>query len=80
MDKAELFEVVRSAMQGLNERQRMAVLLNKFEDMSYADIATTMELSPEAVKSLLTRARVNLRQALEPYLEGGTRPDEMKSR
>lgn len=80
MDKAELFEVVRSAMQGLNERQRMAVLLNKFEDMSYADIATTMELSPEAVKSLLTRARVNLRQALEPYLEGGIRPDEMNSR
>jgi len=74
MDKEELHEVVRTAMQNLNERQRMAVLLNKFEDMSYADIATTMELTPEAVKSLLTRARVNLRQALEPYMEGGTRP------
>jgi RNA polymerase sigma-70 factor (ECF subfamily) len=49
----------------------MAVLLNKFEDMSYADIATTMELTPEAVKSLLTRARVNLREALEPYLNNG---------
>jgi RNA polymerase sigma-70 factor (ECF subfamily) len=49
----------------------MAVLLNKFEDMSYADIATTMDLSPEAVKSLLTRARVNLREVLEPYLTEG---------
>ena len=74
IDKEELHEVVRAAMQNLNERQRMAVLLNKFEDMSYADIATSMEVSPEAVKSLLTRARVNLRQALEPYMEGGTRP------
>jgi RNA polymerase sigma-70 factor (ECF subfamily) len=51
----------------------MAVLLNKFEGMSYADIATAMELSPEAVKSLLTRARVRLRDVLEPYLEAGNR-------
>jgi RNA polymerase sigma-70 factor (ECF subfamily) len=73
LDKAELYDVVRAALTNLNERQRMAVLLNKFEDMSYADIATTMELSPEAVKSLLTRARVNLRQVLEPYLNEGIR-------
>ncbi len=52
----------------------MAVLLNKFEDMSYADIATTMEMSPQAIKSLLSRARVNLKEILEPYLEDGTRP------
>ena len=32
-------EMVRMAMDELNERQRMAVLLNKFEGMSYADIA-----------------------------------------
>jgi len=73
LDKAELYEVVRAALGDLNERQRMAVLLNKFEDMSYADIATTMELSPEAVKSLLTRARVRLREVLEPYLTEGSR-------
>lgn len=52
----------------------MAVLLNKFEDMSYAEIAVAMELTPPAVKSLLSRARSNLRQALEPYLERGDRP------
>jgi RNA polymerase sigma-70 factor (ECF subfamily) len=74
-DKAELHEVVRAALQTLSERQRMAVLLNKFEDMSYGDIAETMQLSPEAVKSLLTRARVNLRESLEPYLAEGTRPN-----
>jgi RNA polymerase sigma-70 factor (ECF subfamily) len=42
--------------------------------MSYADIAESMELSPQAIKSLLSRARVNLREVLEPYLEHGERP------
>ncbi len=46
LDKAEMKEIVRLAIAALNERQRMAVLLSKFEGMSYADIAQTMELSP----------------------------------
>ena len=74
LDKAELREVVREALSGLNERQRMAVLLNKCEGMCYADIAESMEMSPQAVKSLLSRARVNLKEILSPYLEDGTRP------
>jgi RNA polymerase sigma-70 factor (ECF subfamily) len=65
---------VQIAIASLNERQRMAVLLSKFEDMSYADIAVTMQMSPQAIKSLLSRARVNLREVLEAYLEQGTRP------
>ena len=74
LDKTELRDIVRAALHGLSERQRMAVLLNKFEDMSYADIAATMEMSPQAVKSLLSRARVNLKEILEPYFEDGTPP------
>jgi RNA polymerase sigma-70 factor (ECF subfamily) len=74
LDKAEMRDVVRMALEVLNERQRLAVLLNKFEGMSYADIAETMELTPQAIKSLLSRARVNLRDVLEPYLERGDRP------
>jgi len=66
--------VIRLAMESLSERQRMAVVLNKFEGMSYADIALTMELTPQAVKSLLSRARENLREILEPYIEKGDRP------
>jgi len=75
LDKAEMREVVRLALDSLNERQRMAVLLSKFEEMSYADIAQTMELSPQAIKSLLSRARERLREVLEPYLERGQRPE-----
>jgi RNA polymerase sigma-70 factor (ECF subfamily) len=67
-------DVVRLAVGTLNERQRLAVLLSKFEEMSYADIAETMEMSPQAIKSLLSRARENLRVVLEPYLQRGERP------
>ena len=68
LDRAEMSKLVRDALDTLNERQKLAVLLNKFEQMSYEDIAVAMELSPQAVKSLLSRARENLRVLLEPYL------------
>jgi RNA polymerase sigma-70 factor (ECF subfamily) len=71
IDKAELCAAVQQAIHSLNERQRMAVLLAKFEHFSYADIAEVMDMSPQAVKSLLSRARGNLREALEPYLLRG---------
>lgn len=73
LDKAELSQVVQQAVAALNERQRLAVLLNKFEHLGYDEIAEVMELTPAAVKSLLSRARANLRQVLEPYLEQGTK-------
>jgi RNA polymerase sigma-70 factor (ECF subfamily) len=72
LDKAELSTVVQMAIAALNERQRMAVLLNKFEHLSYEEIAEVMQLTPQAVKSLLSRARSNLREVLEPYLAQGT--------
>ncbi|QDT30661.1 RNA polymerase sigma factor [Gimesia panareensis] len=62
--------VVRQALETLNERQQMAVLLHKFEGMSYADIGATMKLSEAAVKSLLSRARENLRVQLEKHIHG----------
>jgi RNA polymerase sigma-70 factor, ECF subfamily len=73
MRKVELSEIVREALGILNEDQKMAVLLNKFEDMSYAEIAEVMSRSPAAVKSLLARARNDLRERLEPYLATGQR-------
>ena len=61
--------IVRNALDELNDRQRLALLLHKFEGMSYADIGESMELSPAAVKSLLSRARESLRGKLEPYVK-----------
>jgi RNA polymerase sigma-70 factor, ECF subfamily len=73
MQQQELAAIVKQALETLNERQRVAVVLNKFEDMNYAEIAEVMELTTKAVKSLLSRARDNLRIALKDYIymEGG---------
>ena len=66
--QAELADRIRAALDTLNERQKMAVVLNKFEDMNYAEIAEVMGLTTKAVKSLLSRARMNLRVALQAYV------------
>lgn len=59
---------VRDALETLGERQKMAVLLHKFEGMSYSDIGDVMDLNLVAVKSLLSRARGKLKTALEKYI------------
>jgi RNA polymerase sigma-70 factor (ECF subfamily) len=68
MQQQELAAIIRQALDGLNERQRVAVVLNKFEDMNYNEIAEVMGLTTKAVKSLLSRARTNLRTALKDYI------------
>lgn len=79
LDNSETRRIVQSAIGNLNERQRLAVLLSKFEGMSYADISEVMELSPQAVKSLLSRARGSLRDALSPYVQDGKQPEATRS-
>src|SRR5262249_28626223 len=81
VQKAELAERIRAALDGLNERQKMAVVLNKFEDMNYAEIALVMGLTTKAVKSLLSRARANLRAALSGYvyMDGEAVPEALDS-
>jgi RNA polymerase sigma-70 factor (ECF subfamily) len=66
----ELAAVVQGALAQLNERQRLAVVLNKFEDMSYQEIAAVLRISTKAVKSLLSRARTQLRELLKDYVYG----------
>jgi RNA polymerase sigma-70 factor (ECF subfamily) len=68
LQQEELAGIIRSALENLSERQRMAVVLNKFEEMNYAEIAEVMGLTTKAVKSLLSRARAALRAALQAHL------------
>ena len=70
IELAELASLVREAVAGLNRRQRRAVEL-QFEDQSYAQIASALAISPKAAKSLLYRARNELRFALLPYASSG---------
>jgi RNA polymerase sigma-70 factor (ECF subfamily) len=74
MDHQERSRVILLALEALGERQRTAILLSKFEGMSYQEIGDTMGLTVQAVKSLLMRARVNLKNLLEPYLHEGLVP------
>ena len=68
LERDELRDAVRLAVQQLCARQRQAVMLQKFQCMRYDQIAETMNTSPKAVKSLLARARTRLRQELRPYV------------
>jgi RNA polymerase sigma-70 factor (ECF subfamily) len=68
LNHRELAERVRAALDTLNERQKIAVILNKFEDMGYSEIAEVMGLTDKAVKSLLSRARCKLREVLQDYI------------
>jgi RNA polymerase sigma-70 factor, ECF subfamily len=74
IDHSERSAVVLQALQALGERQRIALMLSKFEGMSYQEISETMGLSVKAIKSLLSRARVNLKNLLEPYVADGLPP------
>ena len=70
LDAAELREKLDQAIQHLPDNQRVAVTLSKFEHMSYQQIADILNVSTMAVKSLLARARCNLRDDLARYLGG----------
>jgi len=61
--RAKLREV-RQAIQGLPSKQRAAVMLHKYEELGYAEIANVLRCSESAVKSLLFRAYESLRTRL----------------
>ena len=60
--------VIRRAVEALPEKQRIAVLLHKYEEMDYCEIAKVLECSEAALKSLLFRAYETLRVQLAPLV------------
>lgn len=61
--------VIRQAISDLPENQRLAVILRRFDHFSYAEIAEILEVSDKAVKSLLSRAKVNLKHRLSRLVD-----------
>jgi len=55
----------------LPEKQRTAILLCRGEEHSYEEIATILDCSVSATKSLIHRGRETLKQLLKPYLRTG---------
>ncbi len=64
----ELVKAIDDAIQSLPEKQRLAVILRRYEDRSYEEIAEILSMSLSAVKSLLFRARGQLKENLQAYL------------
>ncbi len=67
--QSELEEAIEQAITLLPETQRMALVLRRYEELSYEEIAEVLDLSVPAVKSLLFRGRTELRERLKTYLE-----------
>lgn len=65
LEATEVSARVERALAGLPSRQRIAVSLFHFDDMSQRDVAAMMELSEDALESLLARGRRRLRDILK---------------
>ena len=66
--ETELQRTIEQAILQLPETQRMALVLRRYEQLSYEQIAEVLDLSVPAVKSVLFRARSELRSRLSKYL------------
>jgi RNA polymerase sigma-70 factor (ECF subfamily) len=67
--EAEMEQAVDDAIASLPEMQRMALVLRRYEEMPYEEIAKVLETSVAATKSIIFRARNELRERLRKYLE-----------
>ena len=64
----EVQSAIDSAIASLPEKPRMALILRRYENMPYEEIARVLKLSVPSVKSLLFRARTQLKEQLAEYL------------
>lgn len=68
LERDEIADVVRAAVAELASRQRTALELHQFHDRTYAQVAAELDMTPKAAKSLLYRARNQLREVLMPFV------------
>ncbi|MGA7796365.1 MAG: sigma-70 family RNA polymerase sigma factor [Candidatus Acidiferrales bacterium] len=70
-------ELIMKAIHSLPEKQRAAVLLHKYQELDYDEIARVLECSESALKSLLFRAYETLRVELAPLVSPTVRTDRV---
>ena len=69
LEREDVVAAVRAAVAALPESQRMALILAKYHDTPYVEIAEILDSTEKAIKSLVHRARENLREQLAPLLQ-----------
>jgi RNA polymerase sigma-70 factor (ECF subfamily) len=67
MLRAERMKAIKKQVMALPERQRMAVVMHKYQEMDYREIGEVLKLSESATKSLLFRAYQTLRESLKEF-------------
>jgi len=67
--RSEMEAAIDRAIDALPEKQRLAVVLRRYEEMPYEEIGVVLSMSVPAVKSLLFRARAQLKETLQKYLD-----------
>jgi|WetSurMetagenome_2_1015567.scaffolds.fasta_scaffold46163_2 RNA polymerase sigma-70 factor, ECF subfamily len=68
LERQAISNALRHALGQLPEKQRAAFILNKYQELSYGEVAETMKISEKAVKSLIHRAKETLAEKLKPLL------------
>ena len=63
----ELRIELKRAINSLPENQKIAFILNKYQDLSYKEVSEVMEISLSSVESLLFRAKGNLQKSLSNF-------------
>ena len=66
--RRERLAAIRTHIEALPERQRAAVIMHKYQNMDYKQIAGVLKLSESATKSLLFRAYETLRETLKEFI------------
>jgi RNA polymerase sigma-70 factor, ECF subfamily len=69
LNNKERSDIIERALNSLPERQKTAIVLSKFEGLSYLEIANIMDCSISSVESLLFRAKQNLSIKLNKYFK-----------
>ncbi|MFO7655604.1 MAG: sigma-70 family RNA polymerase sigma factor [Bacteroidales bacterium] len=64
MEQGQRDQYIRQAIDSLPESQRIAFILNKYDDLSYKEVSEIMNVSLSAVESLIHRAKTNLQKKL----------------
>ncbi|WP_410007885.1 RNA polymerase sigma factor [Paenarthrobacter sp. JL.01a] len=64
---ASRIDALKSALQRLPEEQRRCWVLKEFNDLSYEEIALTLNISPDSVRGRLARARIALARTMEEW-------------
>lgn len=68
LERQAIARILKAALEKIPEKQRIAFILNKYQELSYSEVADILDISEKAVKSLIHRAKEALAERLKPLM------------